>query len=50
MRRNSAVTSAERGLSLPRGWIILGLALMSWAVVVGLWTGISQLFFFVMGS
>jgi hypothetical protein len=43
MRRTTAAMPIRRALPLPRGWIILGLALASWAVVTGLWAGLHQL-------
>lgn len=49
MRRTSAAVQT-RSLPLPRGWIILGGALASWALVVALWTGTSQLFGFVLSA
>lgn len=50
MRRNTAVVYAQRSLPLPRGWIILGLALASWALFAGLWAGMSQLFGLVLAT
>lgn len=35
--------------SLPRGVVIVGLALLSWAVVLVAWSAISQSFGFVAG-
>lgn len=50
MRRTTAIMPLGRALPLPRGWIILGLALASWALVTGLWIGLSQLFAFVLAA
>ena len=48
MRRTTAVLHAQRPLPLPRGWIILGGALASWALLAGLWAGTSQLFAYIL--
>lgn len=45
MRRTIAVMHAQH--TLPRGWVIVGFALASWAVFALLWAGISQFFQFV---
>jgi len=45
-----AVTSAERHASLPRGLVILGLALASWALVAGGMNVVSGLFNFISAS
>lgn len=50
MRRTTVVTHSERTVPLSRGWIILGLALASWALFAGLWAGTSQLFAFVLSA
>ena len=50
MRRTTANVQTQRSQSLPRGWIILGAALASWALFVGLWAGSSQLFQFVLSA
>ncbi|MCR6673616.1 hypothetical protein [Devosia ginsengisoli] len=50
MRRTSAAVQTQRSLPLPRGWIILGGALASWALFAGLWAGTSQLFGFVLSA
>ena len=47
MRRTTAVMHAQRALPLPRGWLIVGFALASWAVFALLWAGMNQLFQFV---
>ena len=44
MRRTTAVLHAQHALPLPRGWLIMGFALTSWAVFALLWAGMSQLF------
>lgn len=43
MRRTTAVMHAQHALPLPRGWLIAGFALASWAVFAVLWAGMSQL-------
>lgn len=50
MRRTTAVLHAQHPLPLPRGWVILGAALASWAVFAGIWTGTSQLFLFIFAA
>ena len=47
MRRTTAVIQAQRATPLPRGWLIVGLALASWALFAVLWAGMTQLFQFV---
>jgi len=47
MRRNSAIAKAAQVPQVPRGWIILGAALISWMLVAVLMTSMSQLFSFV---
>lgn len=42
--------SIQRELPLPRGWIILGLALAGWAVVTGLWISLTPVFAFVLAA
>ncbi|WP_156460406.1 hypothetical protein [Devosia sp. Root635] len=49
MNRTVAVVSAEH-LLLPRGWIILGMALSSWALFVALAAGMNQLFLVLLSS
>jgi hypothetical protein len=40
--------AAMRSLArIPRGWIVIGAALMSWVILVGLGTAGTQLFLFV---
>ncbi|MNY77638.1 hypothetical protein D3C86_2176110 [compost metagenome] len=50
MRRNTAALNAQHPLPLPRGWIILGAALTSWALFAAAWVGASQLFHFVLAA
>lgn len=50
MRRTSAVSSVPRPLALPRGYVILGAALLSWALFALIWASMSQLFQFVMSA
>lgn len=40
MQRISIVK--HRSISLPRGWYVLGLAVMSWALVIAGWTAITS--------
>lgn len=47
MRHNSSVSHAAHAFPIPRGWIVLGAALMSWMLVAAFWTGTTQLFAFV---
>ena len=47
MRRTTAVIQAQRATPLPRGWLIAGFAMASWAIFALLWAGTSQLFQFV---
>lgn len=47
MRRTTAVMPLQHALPLPRGWLIVGFALASWAVFALLWAGMNQLFQFV---
>lgn len=46
MRRSTAKAQVQvmQARSIPRGWIVLGLAMMSWMLVVTLWSVASQLF------
>ena len=48
MRRTIAAAQAQRAMPLPRGWIVVGLALASWLLFAGIWAGMSQLFAFVL--
>jgi hypothetical protein len=41
MQNAPTITYAE--LSMPRGWLILGLALAAWLAVIAAWQGISLL-------
>lgn len=51
MRRMTAVSQTkELPIRIPRGWVILGAALASWAVFVSFWTGLSQVFAFVLAA
>lgn len=36
--------ATQSGHGLPRGWVILGLALMSWASVFAAWQSVATLF------
>ena len=44
MRQTSAVVHGQHHQFFPSGWLILGAALTSWALVAALWIGASQLF------
>jgi hypothetical protein len=50
MRHNIATAITRPVLALPRGWMVLGLAVASWAVVIGGWTAGSALFSYVAAS
>lgn len=50
MRRTPSKAQAlavSRTWSLPRGWVVLGAALASWAMMVLMAAGIAQLFSYV---
>lgn len=42
--RSTAMQAPTKTASLPRGWIVVGMALASWLVVAALWTGMSGIF------
>ena len=42
MRSNSMPAQTKTAAILPRGWIVLGMALASWLVVAAMWTAMSQ--------
>lgn len=44
MRRTTAVLHAQRPLPLPRGWLLVGAALASWALFIGLSATVGSLF------
>lgn len=50
MRRTTAVLHQHRALPLPRGWILGGAALASWALLATIWVGMSQLFQLVLAA
>lgn len=50
MRHTTAVVQAQRSLPLPRGWMVVGAALASWALFAGVLTGIGQLFAFLLAA
>lgn len=51
MRRTIAVVHTEHAIeSLPRGWVILGGALASWALFLALSSGLSQFFMLILAS
>ena len=45
--RQPAMTSQVHSISVPRGWIVLGATLFSWALVAATWSMTTQLFSFV---
>lgn len=47
MQRISTVK--YRTLSLPRGWYVLGMAMLSWALVIAAWTTVSSSLAFLLG-
>jgi hypothetical protein len=47
MRHNIATSLARPILALPRGWMVLGMAVASWAILIGGWTAGSALFSYV---
>ena len=44
MRRTTAVLHVQRPLPIPRGWIVLGAALASWAFFLGVSASFAPLF------
>ena len=42
--RSTAMPAQTRTAAIPRGWIVLGMALASWLIVAAMWTGMSQIF------
>lgn len=48
--RQSASRAPNPIAGLPRGWIVVGLAIMAWAIAALAWTGLSQLFGVVLAS
>lgn len=44
MRRTTAVLHAQRALPIPRGWIVVGAALASWAFFLGVSASLVPLF------
>ena len=47
MRTTVSPSQMHQVSGLPRGWVVLGLTLASWALVAGMWAGMSQLYGFV---
>ena len=47
MRRTSVATTTHQAISQPRGWIVLGAALASWALFIGAGSVMAQLFTYV---
>ena len=45
--RQPTMTSHAQSISIPRGWIVLGAALLSWALVAATWSMTTQLFAYV---
>ena len=50
MRGTTDVMNVRDSLPLPRGWIVLGAAMASWALFVGLSTSLHLLFMFVVSA
>ena len=50
MRRTTTAMQVRRALPLPRGWIILGLALAAWALATALGAGLGQLYGLVLAA
>jgi hypothetical protein len=42
--RSTGTPAQAKAAVLPRGWIIVGMALASWLVVTAMWIGMSQIF------
>jgi hypothetical protein len=42
--RSTAMPAQAKVAVLPRGWIIIGMALASWLVITAMWTGMTQIF------
>ena len=45
--RQQAMTSQAHSISIPRGWVLLGAGLFSWALFAATWSLTTQLFAFV---
>jgi hypothetical protein len=50
MRRTATVVRVQRSLPIPRGWIIVGAALASWTLFLGLSATIGALFQWLLAS
>ena len=50
MRRTTVASPVPRPFALPRGYVILGAALLSWGLFALVWVSMSQLFQFVMSA
>ncbi|MET3925002.1 hypothetical protein [Devosia sp. 2618] len=50
MRQTSVANTNAAAIGLPRGWVILGSALASWAILASVWFGATQMFSFLMAS
>jgi hypothetical protein len=50
MRRGTAAIVRTQQSAVPRGWIVLVLALASWGAVAGMASGLGQFFAFVSAS
>lgn len=48
--RQSAFHAPNQIAGLPRGWVVVGLAIVAWGMVALAWTGLSQLFGLVLAS
>ena len=50
MRQTTIATHGRHSVGLPRGWVVLSAALASWVVFAVVWTGMSQLFGFIVNA
>lgn len=50
MRRTTISNQSLWGRGLPRGWIVLAMALASWIVLTALLAGLNQLFLLVQSA
>ena len=50
MRRTATAVRVQRPLPIPRGWIIIGAAVASWALFLGLSATVGPLFLWLLAS
>ena len=50
MRLSASHVPSHSIARLPRGWLVLGLAVASWILVAMAWTGLSHLFGLVLAT